>query len=39
MYKDKDIYTPDIFERRIREDSDSGNDSDILEGKYLNIIN
>ena len=32
MYNDKDRYTSDIFQRRIGDDSDSNDDSDILEG-------
>ena len=32
MFNDKDTYTADIFQRRLGEDSDSNDDSDILEG-------
>jgi len=39
MFHDQDRYSSDIFQRRIGEESDSNDDSDILDGKSITIYN
>lgn len=39
MFNDLDRYSADLFQRRLGEDSDSNDDSDILDGIDNNIIN